>query len=174
MGGTVDKFMNFMKMNNDDDEDEGYLDSDEFDEDEYDEPPVKHSGIKEDAGNAASEEKPKRLVKSQPFRGNGSRKGGNMSSSNMEVCLCKPVSFDDAPQIADALLAGRSVVLNLEGLDANLANRIFDFATGACYALKGRCQSVSKHVYVITPESVYITGDMQDDAVAAVQGFPFS
>ncbi|MBR6381691.1 MAG: cell division protein SepF, partial [Lachnospiraceae bacterium] len=43
--------------------------------------------------------------------------------------------------------------------------------TGACYALRGRIEPISKFVYVITPESVYISGDTQEDSDVIGQGF---
>ncbi len=83
----------------------------------------------------------------------------NNNSGNMEICFCKPATFEDATQVADALLSNRSVVLNLEGLDMALAQRIFDFATGSTYAVQGKLEAISKYVYMITPESVNISGD---------------
>jgi cell division inhibitor SepF len=52
-----------------------------------------------------------------------------------------------------------SVVLNLQGLDSSLAQSIYDFLCGACYALGCRMEKVSDYVYVITPESVTLSGD---------------
>ena len=53
----------------------------------------------------------------------------------MEVCVIKPASMEDTREIADTLLAGCTVVLNLEGIDVDIAQRIIDFCCGACYCM---------------------------------------
>ena len=154
--GSMDKFINFMKMNNNgDDDDDEYIDHDyEEEEEEYAPSPKRVSAPDEDDDRAA------RRTQRQPVRGNFAKKGASVSNSaNMEICFCKPSTFEDATQVADALLSNRSVVLNLEGLDMALAQRIFDFATGSTYAVQGKLEAISKYVYMITPESVNISGD---------------
>ena len=58
----------------------------------------------------------------------------------MEVCVIKPASMEDTREIADTLLAGCTVVLNLEGIDVDIAQRIIDFCCGACYCMSGSLQ----------------------------------
>ena len=55
-------------------------------------------------------------------------------ASSMEVCVIKPASMEDTREIADTLLDNATVILNLEGIDVELAQRIIDFASGACYS----------------------------------------
>ena len=84
---------------------------------------------------------------------------GNLSS--MEVCVIKPTNVEDGREIANTLLEGKAVVLNLEGIDVELAQRIIDFTSGACYAINGNLQKVSNFIFIITPEAVDISGDFQ-------------
>ena len=86
------------------------------------------------------------------------RQGGK----NMEVCVIKPTSFEDAREITDTLLSGRSVILNLEGLNVEIAQRIIDFSSGSCYSMNGNLQKVSSYIFIITPETVEISGDFQE------------
>jgi len=89
------------------------------------------------------------------------------SSSSMEVSVIKPVSMEDGREICDTLLDDCTVVLNLEGLDVDLAQRIIDFTCGACYSIGGSIQMISSYIFILTPASVDITGDYQtllDDA----------
>ena len=81
----------------------------------------------------------------------------------MQVRVIKPSSFDQARQITDTLLSHRTVLLNLEGLDVNTAQRIVDFASGSCYALRGNFMKISHFIIVITPEDVDIAGDITGD-----------
>lgn len=88
-------------------------------------------------------------------------------SSNMQVRIIKPSSFDQAKLITDTLLSHRTVLLNMEGLDVNTAQRIVDFASGSCYALHGNFMKISHFIIVITPEDVSISGDISVEGEAA-------
>lgn len=90
-----------------------------------------------------------------------SRKGG-MQTMNMEVCVIKPASMEDTREIADTLVDNSTVILNLEGIDVELAQRIIDFTSGACYSLGGSLQKVSSYIFVLGPYNVDITGDLQN------------
>ena len=77
--------------------------------------------------------------------------------------MIKPTSVEeDGREITDTLLANRTVVLNLEGLDMDVAQRIIDFTSGSCYAISGNLQKISHYIFIVTPSSVDISGDMQD------------
>ena len=82
--------------------------------------------------------------------------------NNMEVCVIKPANVEDAREITDTLLSGRAVVLNLEGLHVDVAQRIIDFTSGSCYSINGNLQKISSYIFIITPESVEISGDFQE------------
>lgn len=82
--------------------------------------------------------------------------------SGMEVCVIKPRSMEDTREIADTLLDNSMIILNLEGIDVELAQRITDFSSGACYSLGGRLQRISGYIFVMVPYNVDITGDLQN------------
>lgn len=84
------------------------------------------------------------------------------SNINLEVCVKKPASVEDAREVTEALLAGTAVILNLEGLDIPVAQRIIDFSSGSCFALSGNLQKISNYIFIITPQNVDIFGDFQD------------
>lgn len=90
---------------------------------------------KADVGSTSSRQKP-RVVKSNPSTQKISqmrpRKG-----SGMEVCVIKPRSMEDTHEITETLQENCTVVLNMEGIDMDLAQRIIDFSSGSCYALHG-------------------------------------
>ncbi len=83
-------------------------------------------------------------------------------AGGLEVCVIKPVSIDEARSVTETLLQNRAVVLNLEGLDVDIAQRIIDFTSGSCYAINGNLQKISNYIFIITPQSVEISGDFQD------------
>lgn len=86
----------------------------------------------------------------------------NERNKTMEVCVFKPSSFDDAREIGETLLSGQTVILNMEGVDVALAQRIVDFSSGACFALEGNLQKVSNFMFLITPHNVGISGDIEE------------
>lgn len=90
------------------------------------------------------------------------RRSHNSGSASMEVCVIKPSKVEDYREIADTLLSGCTVVLNLEGIDVELAQRIIDFSSGSCYAIAGGLQKVSSYIFILTPSNVEISGDIQD------------
>ena len=76
--------------------------------------------------------------------------------------MVKPASWDDARDICDTLLSGRAVVINMEGVQMDLAQRIVDFTSGACYSMNGDIQSISKYIFIATPSSIELSGDFQN------------
>lgn len=79
-----------------------------------------------------------------------------------EVCIMKPVTFEDSQDICDMLLSGRAAVINLEGFDVDLAQRIMDFISGAVYAMNGKLHQISSYIFIISPDTVDISGDYMD------------
>lgn len=149
----MDKFLNIMKLT--DGEEDDYYDDDDY-LDEEDEKDSKILPINQEA----SAEAPRKASVSKvvPVR----QQPRKLNSSGMEVCVIKPNSVEDAREITETLLANRTVVLNLEGIDVEVAQRIIDFTSGSCYAISGNLQKISHYIFIITPASVDISGDFQE------------
>ena len=79
-----------------------------------------------------------------------------------EVCIMKPTNFEDSQDICDMLLSGRAAVINLEGFDVELAQRIMDFISGSVYAMNGKLHQISSYIFIISPDTVDISGDYLD------------
>lgn len=164
MSKFSDKFLNLLKLNDDDD----YDDYDEFDDyDDYDEPKKLSKKSKKDdidiqEDNVSSYEEQVKPVKAAKASKNSKVVPMRTGRSNMQVCVIKPANVEDAREITDTLLEGKSVILNLEGLHVDLAQRIIDFASGSCYSINGNLQKVSSYIFIITPEAVEISGDFQE------------
>ena len=151
---VMDKFLNAMKLN---DEDDAYYDDDFYDDDP--EPIKKASTVRDDSSDNDDKAPKKYSPKVTPM---GSRQIKKMPGTGMEVCVIKPTSVEDAREITETLLANRTVVLNLEGLDVDIAQRIIDFTSGSCFAISGNLQKISHYIFIITPASVDISGDFQE------------
>ena len=150
---VMDKFLDSIGLNGDDVDD----DFDDYD-DEVEETPKKRPFAKVDSD--FEEEKPK--AKSSPMTITPMRQPRKMGTDGMEVCVIKPTTVEDAREITETLLANRTVVLNLEGLDVDIAQRIIDFTSGSCFAIGGNLQKISHYIFIITPASVDISGDFQE------------
>ena len=161
--GVLDNFLNFMKLNDEDDYDDDLFDDDDFeeekpkksffkkdrkydfddDDDDYEEPRAKSTRT----SSSASKVTPMRQPARKPY---------------MEVCVINPTTVDDAREITETLLSGSTVILNLEGLDLEVAQRIIDFTSGATFAINGNLQKISNYIFLVTPANVEISGDLQD------------
>lgn len=166
--GVLDKFLNIMKLSDDDDEyeNEDFFDEDDLDDD-YEEEKTrkrffgkdKHSDEEtqhhEDDGYTAKASSDNKVTQIR-------QSGRRPQAANMEVCVIKPSSVDDAREITETLLGGSTVILNLEGLDLEIAQRIIDFTSGATFAIDGNLQKISNFIFLLTPTNVGISGDLQD------------
>lgn len=183
--GLLDKFLDAIKLNDDFDDEDDFYDEDDFDDeddfeeekpkrrffkkldddfddydDEYEEPKkaskkAESSYKQSAAASAAKNTKPKANSKITPMR----KKAG---TPTMEVIVIRPTTMEDTREIADTLMNSCTVVLNLEGLDVYLAQRIIDFTCGSCYSLNGSLQKISAYIYILTPAGVDISGDFQE------------
>ena len=75
--------------------------------------------------------------------------------------VSKPTAFTDCQDISDILVGGTAVVINLEDFDDELAQRIMDFVSGTVYAINGTLNTIAKRIYLVSPESVTISGDVE-------------
>ena len=97
----------------------------------------------------------------------------NMHSQNqLKVVVIQPDKYDDAQIICDHLKGKKPVVINLEELDKEIAQRIVDFLSGSVYALEGSIQKISSGIFLIAPHNVDIMGDFKDE-MRNKNGFPW-
>ena len=147
----VSNLMNSMHINSDV-EDDDYYDEDEV----YEEKPkrsfLNHKSDNEYDDDDVEESRPRLFsrAKNTPVR------------RNMEVSMVKPTSVEDSRTIVDHLLAGKAVVLNMEGLHTEIAQRIIDFTSGATYSMDGKLQKISNYIFIVTPSAIDLSGDFQD------------
>lgn len=88
-------------------------------------------------------------------------------TSAFKLVVIEPKSFDECPKLVDSLKGRRPVIINLEKIETETAKKIFDFLSGATYALNGNVQKVANNIFIFAPESVDIAAN-QDE-----RGFDF-
>lgn len=81
------------------------------------------------------------------------------ANSNIELKVVRPKSFEEVSTVADYLLDGCTVFLNLELLDGTSVVRMLDFLNGVTYCTDGDIKNVSKSTYIITPHNVDVSDE---------------
>lgn len=126
--------------------------------------------IHEDDGDEYSEDgtpQPKRNV--VPFSAREHRRG----SAAGEVSLFAPRSFADVTDIADALRMRAVVIVNLQGADRGLLQRIVDFTSGVAYTLDGKIQKLADAMYLVVPPGTPVNSAGIRESLAADPSFDF-
>ena len=183
---VLDKFLGAIRLNDDYDDDDEFFDDEDMEEeeektkrhffkkkdkdqeldelDDLDDPFEKSRTAKKtkSTDTVIKEVKPikhqSRTTTSSKVTPMRRKSGGN----TMEVCVIKPTSMEDTRDIADTLIAHCTVVLNLEGIDVEVAQRIIDFSSGSCYSIGGGLQKISSYIFILTPDNVEVSGDIQE------------
>lgn len=174
MAGGLNKFMNFLKLTDEDDEfeDDFYEEDDAYDQKELEreERRMRKEQKREEKRSGASsfrsdsyyekEEPAPAAKRSSGYRSSGSKVVQMPSSgSDLEVCIVKPGNIGEAQQVCDLLMNAHPVVVNLEGIDIMEAQRIMDFISGCIFAISGNMCQVSRYIFIFSPKDVDISGD---------------
>lgn len=149
--GVLDKFLSIMKLDDGDDEydEDEFFDDDEYDDD-YEEKPKRslfHKNTKDndkdfdedDEDDYTAPVKSKSAFsnnKVTPMQSAFKKKQCKYGGLRDQANFCRRFKRD----YRDILLSGRTVILNLEGLDLEIAQRIIDFTSGATFAISGNLQ----------------------------------
>ena len=84
------------------------------------------------------------------------------NSSAFKLVLIEPKSFEECPKLVDCLKGRRPVIINLEKLETEVARKIFDFMSGATYALAGNVQKVANNIFIFAPDNVDISATQNE------------
>lgn len=88
---------------------------------------------------------------------------GTFGKGNTEVIICEPREYKESVEFVKHLKDKKSIIVNLNLLDANDAVRLVDFLCGATHALNGNQRKISENVFIFTPMSVSLSAESQDD-----------
>lgn len=80
-----------------------------------------------------------------------------------EVYVIKPLEMDDAQTVSDFLRNGKTIVINMEGVQMDPGQRIIDFIGGACYGLGGDLKAISANIFIAAPVNIEISGDLREE-----------
>lgn len=80
-----------------------------------------------------------------------------IANSNAEVVVVEPHSFEEMPQVIQTLRERKSVVLNLNVMDPEEAQRAVDFVAGGTYAIDGHQERIGESIFLFTPSCVKVS-----------------
>ena len=161
MAGFFDRLKSFVGF------DEDYYD-DEFDDFEYDdEYDYDYDEYNSQYDDYYEEKEPEELDIIQPSSNISSFESFQKSNSvskgeRVHIKIHEPLEYEDAPKVIDDILAHRIAVLNIEMLERDKKNKVFDFVNGGIYALNAKIQKVSTDIFVIAPKGFEIDGKIKD------------
>ena len=85
--------------------------------------------------------------------------------NQFKMVVIEPKSFDESPKLVDNLKAKKPVIINLEKVESDTARKIFDFLSGATYALNGNVQKVANNIFVFAPGIVVVRANIEQKGI---------
>jgi len=153
--GFMDELKKLTRPYNDAEVDEY---DDDYEEDLEEPAPAPASGRRSSAFS-----NPEPVKESRRQSGGPARVVNLNNRANMQVVLVKPDRFDAVSEVADHLRDKKTIVLNLESTNKDVARRLVDFLSGCAYALDGQIKKVAISTYIITPYNVEVIGDVVEE-----------
>ena len=134
-------------------------------EEDFDEAEVaaeKERISRESLRKPVSEFKPSKPQTSEPQKAVPIERRISVAGTNaFKLVVIEPKSFEECPKLVDSLKGRRPVIINLEKIETEVARKIFDFLSGATYALNGNVQKVANNIFIFAPESVDIAANQE-------------
>ncbi len=134
----------------------GVSETDGMEFDSYDEPEITSAPAYED-------EKEQQSV--TPFFNKNKKVVGMPGMQQVKVVIAQPSTFDQSEEICEHLKEKKSVILNLEYVNKDVARRIIDFVSGATYALDGNMQKISNAIFLVAPFNYEITNEVMKEDI---------
>lgn len=143
----------------------------EVEEDEQDEHPAAQAQLERKPIDPRSSYTPSRIDSKEVKDGKENRvlpmqgKSVTPNTSQFKMVVIEPKTFDECPKLVDNLKAKKPVIINLEKVESDTARKIFDFLSGATYALNGNVQKVANNIFIFAPENVDVTANVENKGI---------
>lgn len=163
MAGLGKKLLGIIGLEEVTDNDEEYYDNNEPEQ------PEQPSDFLEDEYEYEYEpvEEPSYVKKTRPVTG---KLVGSTDPGKLSLLIYKPSSYEETQNIIDNLKANRPIIVNLDELDTDVAQRILDFISGAVYALSGNIRKAARNIFVVAPMNVDVSTNLGQENMAAGAG----
>lgn len=127
---------------------------------------INDKDLEEDYIEEEVDEEPEVRVKREPVQRRSfmeKRTASQNTNGAMKVVIVRPEMFEDVAGIADHLVQGKTIVLNLETANRDIARRVVDFMSGAAYALSCKLKKIANNTFIIVPENTDVAGELMLD-----------
>jgi len=133
------------------------MDDDHYDDDVYDD---------DDQADTEKEEQPKKVFPTGKAKGSSRKAPALGLGTGPNVLVLNPQNFDEAPFIVKKIKEDRTIVVNLKGTEYEEGRKIFDFLSGAVFALEGTINRIAQSVYILAPNEVSVSTEINKEAEA--------
>lgn len=117
------------------------------------------------SGNTNKDQQDVSTDQKPAYYGQISKTQGLGSTNPFKLVVIEPKSFDECPRLVDNLKSRKPVIINLEKLEGDTARKIFEFLSGATYALNGNVQKIADNIFVFAPENVDIAANIEHKSI---------
>ena len=86
-------------------------------------------------------------------------------AQQIKMVISQPTTFEQSEEICNYLKERKSVIINLEYVNKDIARRIVDFISGGVHALDGHIQKISNSIFLVAPTNYEISNDMAREEI---------
>lgn len=90
---------------------------------------------------------------------------GMPGMQQVKVIISQPSTFEQSEEICEHLKGKKSIIVNLEYVNKDVARRIVDFISGAVYGLDGNIQKISNSIFLVAPYNYEITNEVTKEDI---------
>lgn len=90
---------------------------------------------------------------------------GMPGMQQVRVVISQPSTFEQSEEICEHLKEKKSIIVNLEYVNKDVARRIVDFISGAVYGLDGNIQKISNSIFLVAPFNYEITNEVMKEDI---------
>ena len=149
---VLDAILNGIGLENGEEDDE-YVDEPYEDEDDFEEEPPKEKAPKKSKPKFTPEKKSRR---------------GERGDEMYNIHRMHARTIEDGKQITELLKNKTTVIINLEGVDLAVAQRIIDYTSGSCFALDAKLESISSYIFMASPNTANVTADISGENTSSI------
>ena len=162
--GVLDKFKNLVGIGDEYDDEDEYITEEEVEEAER-----QLEREKAESNRFASSSR----YNSPSRESNIIAMGNKMSSMGMNVVIMEPKVLDEAQELVDSLKEDKPIIINLNSSSPENGRKIFDFLSGATYALNGSVQKIEDNIFIFAPNNISVS-DRTEKSEGEKGGLGFS
>lgn len=114
------------------------------------------------------EEVEKKATKKSKPKFTSSRRRSERGDEMYSIHRMHAKTIEDGKEITELLKNRTTVIINLEGVDLAVAQRIIDYTSGSCFALDAKLESISSYIFMASPSAANVTADVAGENLSSI------